>query len=450
MSGRTTEQERRLHILTVNIRGLKTNGQTLLNELKNEEVDVVFLTETHIGQNATDTKALAMFAKDWKIYHTCSSSSSKGAAILLNKKRDFTCSPEVVDEEGRYVIVNCMISGTLCTFVSVYHHRDEKELFKKLTEKIKPLDTDILVVGGDFNTTLDKEKDKRNAIYDYPHNRIRKELRPFMKEHDLIDAWREKHPDKIQYTYKVGSCEFSRLDYFFINADKWNLVQDCRHKKYISDHRSVSLILDLKNLQILSSTVPDLPGDEDLAKLCPDILLLAKGKAEDKDYIKKLEEVEKEKWIVLWSEHSNAAILVTKGQRDIHILFTVYHTNYVIMHCIVLGRLHTYVSTCHPTKRNLQNMLREKMFNPSRTVIGGDFNTNDQTIMKFKKTNNFNIPEGRAVLPCLIHATLTGASEIKEEILDRSFFLLILHLPKIKTEDADNIILSLNKLKIHH
>ncbi|XP_048867960.1 uncharacterized protein LOC125740607 isoform X1 [Brienomyrus brachyistius] len=427
VGGRTTEREGPLHILTVNVRGLKTNGKKLKSIIS--EVDIVFLAETHVE----DGDAWKDYEKDWKIFFTCCDPRCKGCfrsklkngtAILLNNKRNFKyCLPEIVDGSGRYVIVSCWISGRLCTFVCVYHHRKQKGLLKELSEKIIPPYTDILVVGGNFKTALDKVKDRTNKSNNSVHNRIRKELYPFLDEHDLIDAWRKKNPDKEEYTYE-NTWEKVRSDYFFINADKWELVQDCSiNKENISGHWSVSLILDLKDqtreLKIFSSTVHDLPRDEVLTELCSDIILLTKGEAEHEDYINKIKEEEgKTNWIVVWSDHSNAAILVTKRRGVMHILFTVYHKNYVILHCRVLGMLHTFVSACNPTENNLKNMLREILSNRSgRIVIGGDFSTSEQRIMELMEENEFKKPEGEYMKShYLIHAPLGQANKIHPRI----------------------------------
>nr|XP_023671348.1 uncharacterized protein LOC111845881 [Paramormyrops kingsleyae] len=456
MAGRTTEQERPLHILNVNINGLKENGNKLFKEPERSEneVDVVLLTETHIGENDT----LENYENDWRLFFTRYNSKSKGAAILVNKKRDFRPLDEIVDESGNYVIVSCWISGTFCTFVSVYHHQEETGLLKKLSEKIKPLYTDILVVGGDFNTALDEEEDTTSQSDNDDHIRIRKELLPFMDEHDLIDAWREKHPDDREYTYKYQRNHvmyYSRLDYIFINAKKKKLIHDCKHNNYISDHRPVSLFLDLKDqtreLKILSCRVQDLPSDKDLAELCPDIILLTKGPAENEEYIKKLKEEEQreeERWNVLWSSQSNAAILVAERQRDIHILFTVYHEDYVILHCIVFGRLHTFVSVCHPkgTRKNVQDMLQEITPSYSGTkVIGGIFSIKKKINKTLIEDHSFQklVDESRK-LPFLIHPHLGKTYKIEKQI---SYFSLI--LPNINPQNVNNFIQSLGQLKIH-
>ncbi|XP_048867977.1 uncharacterized protein LOC125740607 isoform X2 [Brienomyrus brachyistius] len=422
VGGRTAEREGPLHILTVNVNGLKEkngkprkNGKKLLNESEKSEVDVIFLGETHIGENDT----VNVYEKDWTIFFTRYHFKSKGAAILVNKKRDFKLLEKEVDDNGRYVIVSCYISGTFCTFVSVYHRSDERRLLRELSEKIKPLYSDILVVGGDFNTALDEKKDTTSKSDNCNHKDIRMELQPFLDKHDLTDAWRMKHPEDRKYTLFRKRSKF-RLDYVFINSDVCDLVQDCKiNKDNISDHRSVSLFLDLKDLQIFSCTVHDLPRDEVLTELCSDIILLTKGEAEHEDYINKIKEEEgKTNWIVVWSDHSNAAILVTKRRGVMHILFTVYHKNYVILHCRVLGMLHTFVSACNPTENNLKNMLREILSNRSgRIVIGGDFSTSEQRIMELMEENEFKKPEGEYMKShYLIHAPLGQANKIHPRI----------------------------------
>ncbi|XP_048867953.1 uncharacterized protein LOC125740606 isoform X4 [Brienomyrus brachyistius] len=466
VGGRTTERERPLHILTVNVNGLKTNGKGLIEELEklkseNREVDVLFLTETRIG----DADALTNFKTNWEIFFTCNDSRSKGAAILVNKERAFRCLDEIVDESGRYVILSCFISETFCTFVSVHHHPEGSGILNELSEKIKPLYTEILVVGGDFNTALDEKKDRTSTSDNPGHNRIRKELLSFMGKHDLKDAWRDKNPptntrrmDKNKkYTHKYTQKEtyelhYSRLDYFFINADKRNLVQDCRiNDREISDHRSVSLMLDLKDqtreLKIVSCTVHDLPRDEDLTELCPDIILLTKGEAEHEKYINKIKEEEgKTNWTVLWSDHSNAAILVTKRRRDIHILFTVYKEDCVILHCRVFGMFHTFVSVCHleGTQENLQNMLQEITPSYSGTkVIGGIFSTSGQIKKKLMNEYKFHESADRSMqLASSIPAQLTQIYKIEKQ--EKFLFLIFTEM------NVDDLIRSLGQLKIHH
>ncbi len=55
-----------------------------------------------------------------------------------------------------------------------------------------------LVVGGDFNTIWDSEKD---CLPPRPNNRsVLPELNHLCSTFDLIDIWRHKYPEQIQFT----------------------------------------------------------------------------------------------------------------------------------------------------------------------------------------------------------------------------------------------------------
>lgn len=105
------------------------------------------------------------------------------------------------------------------------------------------------IIGGDFNSVLDITKDKKNGRQD-THKLCRQKITSIMEQFDLMDIWRNKHPDQKQYTWHSSNKPpiFSRLDYFLISNNLLNVVVSCEHKiSFKSDHSIVLLQIDVNN-----------------------------------------------------------------------------------------------------------------------------------------------------------------------------------------------------------
>ena len=93
-----------------------------------------------------------------------------------------------------------------------------------------------VIIGGDFNVAI-----RDNDIWN-PKNYIGSSIsapaaRDIMQQWldaGWIDAWREKHPDEIDYTWygyrgrdTVGNKQGLRLDYFLCNKSAAKLIKNC-------------------------------------------------------------------------------------------------------------------------------------------------------------------------------------------------------------------------------
>ncbi|KAK7153541.1 hypothetical protein R3I94_007046 [Phoxinus phoxinus] len=196
------------------------------------------------------------------MYMTYFSSSSKGVGILVNKPHTLL---KAFSKGGDYAWVHVEIDRQKYTFVSVYYHRVYPHLICNLMLEIfysfltKGLDafTCRLVIGGDFNTTLDPKLDATTG--NSKHTARRKKLNEFLRIMKLSDVWREMHHEDRKYThtytYKNKDKEVkttkSRLDYVFVSKDDVKYVKSCEILDDIdlSDHSPVSLTLNYTNDQ---------------------------------------------------------------------------------------------------------------------------------------------------------------------------------------------------------
>ncbi|KTG43767.1 hypothetical protein cypCar_00023669 [Cyprinus carpio] len=106
--------------------------------------------------------------------------------------------------------------------------------------------TGLLVIGGDFNTVLNRFIDKKwNKITNSTHSKLLLFVEKFMKSLQLVDIWRRKNPIKQDYTYYIKDSPASRLDYFFIPEECMWRVRSCEIRDLEmnenKDHQPVSL-----------------------------------------------------------------------------------------------------------------------------------------------------------------------------------------------------------------
>ena len=116
---------------------------------------------------------------------------------------------------------------------------------------LKENDDKSFIIGGDFNTIIDTELDKKNGRTD-THRLCRNKLSSIIDEFDLVDIWRSKHPSSKKYTWHSSSKPpiFCRLDYFLISDNLINNVISCEHgTSYRSDHSPVILNVNLTNIK---------------------------------------------------------------------------------------------------------------------------------------------------------------------------------------------------------
>ncbi len=124
--------------------------------------------------------------------------------------------------KGRLLIVRAEIESSVFCFVNLYAPNLGPErigFFTLLRNELIKYHQDHLIIGGDFNCTLDFTMDRTGKE---PHPRSSQSLSSVVTQFDLLDTWRVKHPQSRQYTQvRVGNSRVSaaRLDRFYISQN---------------------------------------------------------------------------------------------------------------------------------------------------------------------------------------------------------------------------------------
>ncbi len=188
--------------------------------------------------------------------------NSRGAAALCNDKFDVIWSES--DMEGRLAVVLLELGDKKIGFVSVYmpNLNGTQVVRDTYLQQLLELDricakvaaeTDMLVIGGDFNIIMDPALDaeKVDATI-YPD--ILSEVYDLMEKYNLIDVYREFNPSLNTYTYSPKGTNphgiFRRLDYIMVSESILTAVEDVKEKFcYFSDHKALSIKIKFGQLR---------------------------------------------------------------------------------------------------------------------------------------------------------------------------------------------------------
>ena len=127
------------------------------------------------------------------------SSNSRGAAILFGNQLEYKIIEKIADNNGRFIIVLCIIQDTHFLLINTYSPNDENsqvetvnEIFLKVNELEIPLDT-FIIWGGDFNITFDL---KLEAFGGNPTLKVKtiQIIKELLTEMNLCDIWRIRNP----------------------------------------------------------------------------------------------------------------------------------------------------------------------------------------------------------------------------------------------------------------
>ena len=229
--------------------------------------DIVILNETKISEDQLTDQYLNTHTYCYHS-HSVVKRGYSGVCILTNEKPLQRLSPPFSDDEGRVVILEFRAfiligvytpnSGTTdaktkkpkrIEYRTTTWDNQFRALCKKL-EKKKPL-----IVAGDLNVAH-QDCDVYNPTGLRKHAGFtedeRSNFQQLIDRTNLVDAWRNKHPTKIQYSYfdyrsKARSRNAGwRIDYFLVSSNLSSKVSSCEIVDSIvgSDHLPVRLNLN--------------------------------------------------------------------------------------------------------------------------------------------------------------------------------------------------------------
>ena len=194
------------------------------------------LQETHSTSNIEK-----FWRSQWggEIFFAHGDSNARGVVTLVNKSVNCNLISHVADKEGRKQIIKLPLERKELVLFNIYApNKDSPEFFEIISREYASIETDNVILAGDFNLAL--EKIDRSDDRMHANHLSQKIIKSWYNDFAIRDVWRTHHPDKREYTWKRSAKAFIkvRLDYIFAaNNVMQSIPASGINNGHISDHR---------------------------------------------------------------------------------------------------------------------------------------------------------------------------------------------------------------------
>ena len=242
-----------LGFYSLNVRGLQCQKKmkSVFEWLKQYKNSIILLQETHSSKDIEK-----IWASQWNgsIYYSHGTTAAAGVCILLPNTFDFQEKVLYSDINGRIIALEIKVNDVNFVVCNVYaptkNHENAQLAFLHELENCLS-QTQHLILGGDWNTILDKDIDKKGGLTEITNRKYHSKLQAIMEIYDLTDCWRIYHPNKRKFTWFQHKPSVQcRLDFWLISSELLNIIDHTQIKPgFRSDHSLIKLILKLSNIQ---------------------------------------------------------------------------------------------------------------------------------------------------------------------------------------------------------
>jgi len=244
--------------LNVSVKGIKTFAKLKL--VTAGQPDIIFLSDTRLNSNEnkyglTDIQKQLGFLGYIGLFN--SNVSSRGVGILIKKSLE----PRIISEKkgplDNYYLVKLHCNNFEEDFIvgSIYGPNDNNlSFFTHLERDLNDLNSPIMILGGDWNLTLDDSPVNENMdcfnMQNIPSKKRSEMALQMCKKLSLVDPFRMLYPNRREFTYVPNDpllLNRSRLDFFLVTKNISQSVRDCKIADSVVgrffDHKSVNLTM---------------------------------------------------------------------------------------------------------------------------------------------------------------------------------------------------------------
>ena len=237
-------------LASINCRGLSElkKRRDVLQFMRNQEYDILFLQDTHLTEESSK-----YFDSLWKgkSYHSCHSNRSRGVSILIKHSLQHELIKVQHADYGNFIMVICKIGTLTYSLANIYGpNNDDPNFYHNLANMLESFHTNHTIIGGDFNFVINPSMDSFNYAREYNTN-AKEVFLNFTNTNDLVDIWRIRNPNKLEYTWSRNNpLKSGRLDMFFVNTHLISSIPDILIKPgYRTDHNFVVMKMNVKEME---------------------------------------------------------------------------------------------------------------------------------------------------------------------------------------------------------
>lgn len=184
--------EQILHIASLNVCGLRDSQKRLrlMQWIKQQNVDIILTQETHFTPDITSQ--INFDFSNMNSYHAFGSNLSRGCSILISKRTQVNIIDTIVDNNGRYVLINLQIWDNCYTLVNIYAPNDKvsrNQFYNEVNTLIEQSSQGIILIGGDYNDVLtDKDRVFKITKLKQSVSKPVDSLNSLMQDYNLTDV----------------------------------------------------------------------------------------------------------------------------------------------------------------------------------------------------------------------------------------------------------------------
>ena len=292
--------------------GDSSKRKQLFHWLKLNKYYICLLQELHCQEHTFD-----IWKKEWggKAFFSGNSSNSTGVGILVNSNFAYTVTDYNNLIEGRMQALKLSINEKNYLFLNIHapnNPTNNINFLNKIEEFIILNDSESLIVGGDYNTIINIDKDKKNGNLNN-NKKCRDKINTIIENNDINDIWRTLNPNIKHYTWHSNTkpTVFCRLDYFLVSTNLVNIITKCTITSgFRSDH----------SLVYFNITIDNQPRGPGYFKLNNSVLLETQYQEKIKQSISEQAEINKEAnpntlWQIIKGTIRNESIKYTANKK---------------------------------------------------------------------------------------------------------------------------------------
>jgi exonuclease III len=248
----------RLKFMTLNVRSVRSPHKwaSLTAYVRNHDPDIFFIQEVNTSEEVLPS------LRSYDFFFNGPQDRCNGTAIGIRKSLNARAISTNIIFPGFIQCVTIQLSSSLShqddlyylALIAFYGPLDQPtaltatkslEDFLELIMASSRGEKTCVVMGGDFNVTLNPSKDRWNRIERL--SRFANELRRLSEAFDLVDAWDFQNSSSLGYTFITNEANQagSRLDRFYISGKFTTKLRRVSVHLSFSDHKAVFLDLNI-------------------------------------------------------------------------------------------------------------------------------------------------------------------------------------------------------------
>jgi exonuclease III len=229
---------------------------------------VIFLCDLRLSSKHSREDLEKTFScnkvKNYNFYYN-SSKNKRGVGMLIDKNLNYEVIDSYHDVDENILGLKVKIDNITVWLISIYGpNTNENTFFDNLNNVLTGTGTDPIIIGGDWNATVNclNSVDNIDTLYmAAPPSIFRSQkIRDLCYVSKLMDPFRALWLEEREFTYipRSGARNRSRIDFFLISDSILNNVSKCSIAESLSsslfDHKSVKLYFGSDTIRA-SSTI---------------------------------------------------------------------------------------------------------------------------------------------------------------------------------------------------